>query len=149
LASANRHEDSGFSWGRAHRDRAGKLHFVRPVSPNEIVSVETEGDIIHLFKRYSPTQWKRTARSSEHRRRYVELVRPALRFYCHKFRIPVPDWLTDESQFLALSRADQVRLFGRGLLHPAPRFRDILLPRMQFWIKGFEPPPPPEERGGP
>jgi hypothetical protein len=54
---------------------------------------------------------------------YVTKIRPALRYYCAKFNVPIPEWLTvaSDDKFTELSDTDQLRLFGKKL----PRVREF------------------------
>lgn len=48
------------------------------------------------------------------RRRYVERILPALRFYCHRFGIEAPDWLSDNTRWEELSDEERAAAFGPG-----------------------------------
>lgn len=55
------------------------------------------------------------------RRWYVEKILPALRFYCGKYDLEVPDWLVGNNHWEGMSPEEQERLFGPGEL----RFREF------------------------
>lgn len=46
------------------------------------------------------------------RRRYVELTRPALRFFCSKFGVDVPEWLEGNGHYDQLSPEEHNEMFG-------------------------------------
>lgn len=55
------------------------------------------------------------------RRWYVEKILPALRFYCKKYDVEVPDWLVGNNHWEEMSEEEQEQLFGPGPL----RFREF------------------------
>lgn len=50
------------------------------------------------------------------RRHLVEHVRPALRYWCTKFGVEVPDWLQNEERFTQLSPEEKMEMFGTDRL---------------------------------
>lgn len=54
-----------------------------------------------------------TVDSVEARRHYVELIRPALRYYCKKFQVETPEWLKSDDYYTkVLSASERQRMFG-------------------------------------
>lgn len=45
-------------------------------------------------------------------RNYVEYVRPALRFYCNKYGVDIPDWLKTDNVYTTMAKQDMLSLFG-------------------------------------
>lgn len=52
------------------------------------------------------------------RRWHIERERPALRYFCRKFGVPVPGWLEGCGGYEAASPATFKKLFGDRPLHP-------------------------------
>lgn len=48
------------------------------------------------------------------RRRYVEKVRPALRWFCKKFAVNVPGWLVGNGPYDELPKEEFAMMFGEG-----------------------------------
>ncbi len=88
--------------------------------PSRIVRCRTRRDLDGLLVRYGdPRQIPNNVAA---RRRYVEEVRPALRWYCRVFNVPVPPWLLGNGLADGTSDAERVLLFG-----PEPlRVREFL-----------------------
>jgi len=75
---------------------------------------ELEAQLKHYAKILSSLH---TANSIAARRKYVELIRPALRYYCKKYNVDVPGWLkTDDYYTKTMSVAERQKQFGMAPL---------------------------------
>jgi len=63
--------------------------------------------------------------SQQARLQYVKYLRPALRYYCKKFGVQVPDWLKADTAFSTLSAHEQHTLFGETVKFPVREFAEV------------------------
>jgi hypothetical protein len=111
------HEDSKYLHIDFSTDEEGKIHHASPVHPHTYVKVKDKHDLDDLLEYFGhhvmwkdlvpPTPWAR--------RNFIERIRPALRFYCEKYQVTVPGWLSPETdkKFTELPPSKQQELFGK------------------------------------
>lgn len=87
-------------------------------SPEKVVEIHTHAELEAQLKHYSKLLSSQTLTDSKSvRRHHVELVRPALRYYCKKFSTTVPKWLAKDDYYTEhLKDRDRTRMFGEGPL---------------------------------
>lgn len=98
--------------------------------PQDVVRVndahELQAQLQHYKKANGVTFLRHVVVDSTHARiQYVTRIRPALRYYCKKFKVPVPDWLKTDTAFETLSVQKQHELFGCVLKFPVREFAEI------------------------
>jgi hypothetical protein len=99
------------------RSRSGKA--VRVTSPDKVLPIHDEKELKLQLEHYSRGILKFICPNSTFARLfYVEKTRPALRFYCAKFGVAVPEWLKNEDYFLSLTEREKLDLFGTTELRP-------------------------------
>lgn len=82
-------------------------------SPERVVAIHTHEELDAQLRHYSQLLSQSLPSDPEVLRHHVELVRPALRFYCKKFEVEPPKWLADDKYFTEhLSDSDRARMFG-------------------------------------
>lgn len=108
------------------------MTFARPVSvlkpigenstfslrdPSKIVRCHNKEDLERLLEWYSyPFIKLRVPDNTFARRRYVEQVRPALRWFCKKFQQDIPEWLQGNGHYDFMSSEEMTDFFGEGPL---------------------------------
>lgn len=60
----------------------------------------------------------RTPDNKYARRRFVEMTRPALKWFCDKFEVPVPRWLADDHHYDSMDEKTFNNYFGPEPLKP-------------------------------
>lgn len=79
------------------------------------------------------------------RRRYVEKVLPALRYYCDRLGVDQPDWLSTNGHWERMTDADKEKLFGSEPL----KLRDFApVERPDIAVVRDEPDQGQEQQGG-
>ncbi len=107
------HEDANFFQMRFHMDESGKVH--GNVSfPHTYVKVKSKEDLEELLEYFSHhLNWtKLVPNKTFARRTYVEKTRPALRYYCEKYGVEVPEWLANDKMFVDMAPSKKQELFG-------------------------------------
>jgi hypothetical protein len=77
--------------------------------------VRSRADVLAYLRWHERSAlWLQLPLTVRARRRHVEQVRPALRWLCRRFRVPVPPWLTVASdvRFAKLPQREFVATFG-------------------------------------
>ncbi len=86
-------------------------------SPEKVVEIHTHEELEAQLAHYSKLLSQSLPDDSSTRRHHVELVRPALRFYCKKFGVEPPKWLAKDDYYTDhLKDSDRKRIFGEGPL---------------------------------
>ena len=90
------------------------LHVLTPAS----VLVVLDGDDLESkLAAFSDPIANGVVRNSPRGRRwYVEKILPALRYYCDKYEVDVPDWLASDNHWKGMAEDEQEHLFGPGEL---------------------------------
>ncbi len=114
--------------------KVGERNHVEYVKPEAIVKVRSKRELEKLLEWYSyPFIKHRVPDNPKARRRYVERVRPALRWFCAKFEVPVPEWLKGNAHYEDMAPDEFEDFFGPG----------------PFRVREFEPfTQKPEDQGG-
>ena len=88
-------------------------------TPEKVLPIHDAEELKLQLKHYSSLLIKHhTPDSPGARRKYVEKIRPALRFYCQKFGVKVPQWLADDSMYTErMSVQDRTQMFGTKRLN--------------------------------
>ena len=101
-------------------DSGPSFHALTPAS---VLVVLGRGDLESKLRAFSdPIHNKVVRNTKKDRRWFVEKILPALRFYCGKYDVEVPDWLVGNNHWEGMSREEQLALFGPGDL----RFREFM-----------------------
>ena len=88
-------------------------HQIKISTPSSVLPIHTKEELEAQLKHYSHPFIKHLVPDSKFaRKNYVERVRPALRYYCAKFQVPVPKWLKDESEFFNMPHEEKMDFFG-------------------------------------
>lgn len=86
------------------------LHVATPAS---VLVVRDADDLRAKLSAYSdPVKNKVVKNTAKDRRWYVEKVQPALRYYCDRFEVDVPDWLATNGHWERMSDEEKEKLFG-------------------------------------
>lgn len=100
----------------------------RVTSPNSVIRIHDVNELKAQLKHYGRPFIKLQLPDTTFARKfYVEKVRPALRYYCMKFSVSIPDWLKDDHYFENLPDSEKKSLFGTTDLsikefQPLPKF---------------------------
>lgn len=95
---------------------------IRALTPASVLVVLGRADLEDKLEAFAdPVRNKVVRNSPQGRRWYVEKVLPTLRFYCGKYEVDVPPWLTDNEYWEGMPNEEKERLFGSGDL----RFREF------------------------
>jgi len=82
-------------------------------APSDVLKIPDRNELKMQLAHYAGPFIKHQLPDSKFaRKHYVEYVRPALRYYCQKFQMKVPDWLKDEHYFENLPDKEKMDLFG-------------------------------------
>lgn len=103
-------------------DDDGSGPSLRSTTPSQVLVVLGSDDLEKKLVAFSDPIANGVVRNSPRGRRwYVEKILPALRHYCGKYEVTVPDWLVGNNHWEGMAKEDQERLFGPGEL----RFREF------------------------
>lgn len=99
----------------------GEVPSIRAVTPPQVVTVRSPEDLDQVLQQWLSfdTELLEGSRSRQRqleRLRYVEEVRPALRYYCKKLGTETPDWLKDGDRWDG-DGDDVEKLFGVPEVH--------------------------------
>ena len=101
--------------------------------PSEVLPIHDKEELKLQLDHYSgPFIKHQLPNSTFARKRYILYIRPALRYYCAKFDVKVPDWLKDDSYFENLPDAEKNDLFGTTKL----RWNGQFSPLQRSAVKG-------------
>ena len=115
------HPDADYHAVEAFHDHNGKPQNIQFHSPNTILpNINSPEDVQTLVDYYShDVYWQDTLPDDTFARCwYVEKIRPALRYYCQKFGIQIPAWLTNEDRYKNLPESQKSKLFGKSNIVP-------------------------------
>lgn len=102
---------------RAKKRDGSDRSFVEYVKPETVLKCTTKKQLQKYLDWYSyPFIKNRVPDEKSARRQYVEKVRPALRWYCKKFGVDVPEWLKSNGGYDKLSPEDHEQHFGKDPL---------------------------------
>lgn len=111
----------------AKKSKTGKA--LKVSSPSDAVRIHSKEELRAQLEHYSKPFIKHVVQPNTAfaRKHYVEKIRPALRFYCKKFGVKVPEWLVNDDYFKNLDDSEKQELFGTTELshrefHPASTF---------------------------
>lgn len=86
---------------------------IRVTTPADMVDIDSKEELAAQLEHYhQPLIRNVVPDAPAARKRYVEWLRPALRYYCAKFGMKVPDWLANDSYYLELPPEEKIDLFG-------------------------------------
>jgi len=86
-------------------------------NPDKIVTCRNKEELHKLLEWYSyPFIKMRMPDDPKVRRRYVEQVRPALRWFCKKFQVDIPDWLQGNAHYDSMEPEEAEDFFGKDPL---------------------------------
>lgn len=86
---------------------------VRALTPAKVLKVENVQELEAQLTHYAKLLFQHTTPDKQiARRKYVEEIRPALRYYCKKFGRSVPNWLAEDSFYTEMSDAEKAKHFG-------------------------------------
>jgi hypothetical protein len=92
-------------------DKSG--HGVKVTTPDAVMRCPNKDELEEQLKHYAHPFIKHVCPDSTFARKfYVEKVRPALRYYCKKFSVKVPEWLKDDKKYLDMDDDQKTDLFG-------------------------------------
>jgi len=83
-------------------------------TPEKVLPVHSKDELEAQLKHYAKFLLAlHTADNTAARRKYVELIRPALRYYCKKFNTKMPDWLASDDYYTkTMSVQERQQMFG-------------------------------------
>ncbi len=83
-------------------------------TPEKVLPIHDKKELEAQLKHYAKFLLTlTTANTVAARRKYVELVRPALRYYCKKFNVQAPQWLANDDYFTkTMDTAMRQKMFG-------------------------------------
>lgn len=83
-------------------------------TPEQTLPVHTKDELEAQLKHYAKMLMSlHTASNVAARRKYVELIRPTLRYYCNKFNVKAPPWLaTDDYYTQTMTANERQKMFG-------------------------------------
>lgn len=86
---------------------------VRITRPTDVLTILDKRELHAQLDHYATPFIKLTSPDSTAARKwYVEKVRPALRYYCIKFGVKIPEWLKNEDYFKRMSDKEKQDYFG-------------------------------------
>ena len=87
-------------------------------TPEMVLPIYNKEELEAQISHYARTLMSLTTSDTQSaRRKYVELIRPALRYYCKKFSVKAPDWLqSDDLYTKTMSPNERQRHFGMAPL---------------------------------
>jgi hypothetical protein len=98
-------------------DDAGDGPSLHVLTPASVLVVLDEDDLESKLAAFSDPIANGVVRNSPRGRRwYVEKILPALRYYCDKYEVDVPDWLASDNHWKGMTEDEQEHLFGPGEL---------------------------------
>lgn len=86
---------------------------IHALTPSSVMVVHDADDLQRKLEQFEDPHSDAIPKSKEGRRWYVERVRPALRFYCKRYGVDVPDWLSSDEQWEVMSEEEKLAKFGR------------------------------------
>lgn len=94
--------------------RADGTKGARVDTPESVVPIKDRNELDHQLVHYARLAFAHTTPDNQiARRKYVELIRPALRYYCKKFGREVPDWLRNDDYYTkVMTPEERTRHFG-------------------------------------
>jgi hypothetical protein len=98
-------------------DDAGDGPSLHVLTPASVLVVLGGDDLESKLAAFSDPIANGVVRNSPRGRRwYVEKILPALRYYCDKYEVDVPDWLASDNHWKGIAEDEQEHLFGPGEL---------------------------------
>lgn len=86
---------------------------IHALTPSSVMVVHDADDLQKKLAAYADPHNQPVQDTKAGRRWYVERVRPALRFYCKRYGIDVPDWLENDDQWESMPDEEKLATFGR------------------------------------
>jgi hypothetical protein len=107
-------------------------------TPESVVEIDSREELEAQLKHYAQLLMKRhTGDTMFERRKYVELIRPALRYYCRKFGREIPRWLADDDYYRKhMSPEERTKHFGTKPLRIGEFQKVKKIPNATAHIKG-------------
>lgn len=96
----------------APHSRLGKQ--ARAISPSKVINITSIEELKSQLEHYSSRPFLKhlLPDSTFARKNYVTLIRPALRYYCQKYQVKIPEWLKDDSQYTNMPDDKKKDMFG-------------------------------------
>lgn len=89
---------------------------IHVITPQSVLVIHNAQELEERLEAFSdPIKNKVVKNTTKDRRRYVEQVLPALRFYCDRLGVEKPAWLATNGHWDRMSDEEKMQLFG-----PAP-----------------------------
>lgn len=85
---------------------------IHALTPSSVMVVNDADDLQAKLDQFSDLSGAAVPKTKAGRRWYVERVRPALRFYCKRYGVDVPDWLESDEQWEVMSEEEKLAKFG-------------------------------------
>lgn len=86
-------------------------------TPPQVLVVQDADDLQQKLDKYAdPFNGHALPNTRDDRRWYVEKIRPALRFYCRKFEVDVPEWLSNDGVWVDRDPEELEAMFGTDRL---------------------------------
>jgi hypothetical protein len=102
---------------------------VKMTGPEQILAVDSKEELMSLLQHYSRPMIRHVVSDSDFaRRQLVEKIRPALRYYCARFKVPVPKWLVNEDYYHGLPDDEKQQMFGTTHLTKR-EFTKVVVPK--------------------
>ena len=118
------HRNDHFMITMADDPKASTGKTLRITRPTDVLSIFDKEELQLQLKHYSrPFLRHLVPDSTFARKHYILYTRPALRYFCAKFNVTVPDWLKDDSYYEHLPPDELESLFGTTKLRWNGEFR--------------------------
>lgn len=86
---------------------------VKVTTPSDVLKIQDKRELYAQLDHYSQPFIRLSLPNDPFaRKHYVEKVRPALRYYCKKFGVKVPDWLANDDYFKNMPDDEKRDMFG-------------------------------------
>ena len=95
-------------------DREDGTKGIKATRPDQVVRIHDKEELEYQLKHYANPDLMSVVPDSEFaRKRYVEKIRPTLRYYCKKFGVECPQWLKNDKFFTDhMSAQERQQYFG-------------------------------------
>lgn len=103
------------------------------LTPSKALPIHSKEELEEQLKHYSKANGVTFLRhvipdSQTARLRYLKRTRPALRYYCKKFKVDAPEWLVNDVAFSTMNKHQLLELFGESVKFPVREFSPIVWP---------------------
>lgn len=105
----------------------GDKKVIGVTQPHDVLSIPNQKELEAQLEHYAKPFLKQLFEEPHQRLFYLQKIRPALRYYCKKFDVTVPDWLKTDKIYTDLEPAEKLDMFGTVHL-PVREFSKIKSP---------------------